>query len=144
MSYYINMREFRKKKEVPKPSFFSKTKIKITPAIVALALAPVFLFLAAVLWLDYSSVSASDSIIEQMVATKEMPRKKHQDKMRQLAGASPVKKLRGKILYETYTFDRTLPLLTPRNAVVVYGRAGAVKVVANTSSSMVALQIAEH
>ena len=77
MSYYINMREFRKKKEVPKPSFISKIKIKITPAIVALALAPMFLFLAAVLWLDYSSVSAADSIIEQMVATEEMPRKEH-------------------------------------------------------------------
>ena len=140
MAYYINMREFRKKKEVPKPSFISKMKVKISPAIIALALAPVFLFFVGVLWLDYSSVSAADSIIEQMVATEEMPRKEHKDKMRQLTGASPVKKLRGKTLYETYTFDRTLPLLTPRNAVVVYGGAGTVKVVANTSSNMVALQ----
>ena len=134
--YYINMREFRKKKEVPKPSFFSKMKIKITPAIAALALAPVFLFFATVFWFDYSSVSAADSIIAQMVATEDLSSKEHKDKMRELAGASPVKKLRGKVLYETYTFDRTLPLLSPRTAVAVYGGADTVKVVANTSSSM--------
>ena len=99
--YYINMREFRKKKEVPKPSFFSKMKIKITPAIAALALAPVFLFFATVFWFDYSSVSAADSIIAQMVATEDLSSKEHKDKMRELAGASPVKKLRGKVLYET-------------------------------------------
>lgn len=117
-------------------------KIKITPAIAALALAPVFLFFATVFWFDYSSVSAADSIIAQMVATEDLSSKEHKDKMRELAGASPVKKLRGKVLYETYTFDRTLPLLSPRTAVAVYGGADTVKVVANTSSSMVALQSA--
>jgi len=142
MSYYINMREFRKKKEVPKPSLFSKMKIEVTPSIAAVALVPVFLFVATVFWFDYSSVSKADSIIAQMVATEELSGKEHKDKMRQLAGASPVKKLRGKVLYETYTFDRTLPLLSPRTAVAVYGGPNTVKVVANVSPNMVAIQSA--
>ena len=138
MSYYINMREFRKKKEVPKPTLLSKIKVKMTPAIAAAAIAPVVLLFVLIFWSDYSSVSKADSIIEQMVALEPLSRKHHNDKMRKLAGTSPVKELRGNVLYETYTFDRTLPLLSPRNAVVVYGGANSVKVVANTSPNMVA------
>lgn len=132
--YSINMSEFRKKKEVKKPAF---TFPKITPVIGAAIAAPMVLLVAFVFYFDYAAVSAADAKIEKMVAHEQVHAKKHRDEMRELAGKDPVSDVQGRVLTETYTFDRTLPLLSPRTVTVVYGGARGVSVMANASLSEV-------
>ncbi len=129
--YSLNMSEFRKKKTVEKKPLISMPKV--TPVTAAAIAVPVIILFALMIYFDYSSISRADSIIDRMVATKRSRGRGHREKMRALAGTEPDSDLRGKVLRETYTFDRVLPLLSPRTATVIYGGRSGVAVLANHS-----------
>ena len=123
MYYPIDFSETRKKKQEKKFEF----KLPKLPAYAWVAVAtPILFVFLTVAYLDYSAVSKADSVIRQIEELQELGGRRQKSRVRKLAGVRPRTDTHGSELYETYTFKRVFPILSPRIATVVYSSSGTV------------------
>ncbi len=124
MYYPIDFSETRKRNN--KKNSFAIRLPKLPPYAWLGIAAPALFACLTVGYLDYSAMSKASSVIQQIEEIQEMGGRRQKTRVRKLTGLSPETDVRGRELYETYTFTRVIPILPPRVATVVYSSSGSV------------------